>query len=314
VIENSPSGESENGGIVVGNLRKPFSTEQLLTGIRSAFRIRERIEKTALPWEECLEVRRLKSEEEILEALKLRYEVYRELGWIKPSSMEIDIDEYDLRSLIFGAFIYRNGTKELAGSIRIITKQGENTFRRELEKIMLSCGKKLNQTEPVTLPALSSFGISRDDHNLFTPGFGSILSGSGAAVSAEPYELSRLAIKAQYRRNGIGVERRLYELVVTDCCCEQPKRNWFVIAVHPSKSYKYARYGFRRISELGIGPYTEILQPAVLMAWDLQKYLLSPNPFTKTLDLNSLIYRVNHSLLTTLRALPSYPEKVAYQN
>jgi len=274
LFEDYPLGESKTSGIVLENLRKPFGTQRLLSGIRSAFRIKDRIKKTPLPWEECLEVRRLKNEEEILAAFKLRYDIYTELGWIEPSSEEIDIDPYDLN-------ITRNYGIERTGF------------------------------EPTTLPALLSFDISRKDYNSLSSGFATTLSGSGAAVSAEIYELSRLVIKRKYRRNRFGIERRLYELVVTDCCTEQPQRNWFVIAVHPSKSLKYARYGFHKISKLGVKPYKSILQPAVLMSWDLQRYLLMSNPFTKNLELNSLIYRVNDNLLNTLQTEPIYPEKVA---
>ncbi len=311
LFENYPLGESETSGIVLENLRKPFGTQRLLSGIRSALRIKDQIKKTPLPWEECLEMRRLKNEEEILAAFKLRYDTYTELGWIEPSSEEIDIDSYDLKSIIFGAFFHHNGTKELVGSIRIIQSQENNPLRREIENIMRNYGIERAGFEPTTLPALMSFGISRKDYNSLSSGFATTLSGNGTAVSAEIYELSRLVIKRKYRKNRFGIERRLYELVVTDCCTEQPQRNWFVIAVHPSKSLKYARYGFHKISKLGVKPYTSILQPAVLMSWDLQHYLLMSNPFANNLELNSLIYRVNNNLLNTLQTEPIYPEKVA---
>ena len=57
-----------------------------------------------------------------------------------------------------------------------------------------------------------------------------------------------------------------------------------------------------------------ILQPAVLMAWDLQQYLLSPNPFTKNLELNSLLYSVNDNLMNSIHTEPVQPERVSYQN
>ena len=314
LFEDTPSAKNETGGAVLENLRKPFGTQQLLGSIRSALSKKDRIEKTPLPWEKCLEVRRLKNEKEILAAFKLRYEVYKELGWIDQSSEEIDIDPYDFKSIIFGAFIHHNGTKELAGSIRIIRSREKSPLQGEIENIMYSYGIEQANFEPHILPSLLSFGISQEDYGNLSPGFATILSGSGASVSPEIYEISRLVIKEKYQRHRFGIERRLYELVVTDCCSEEPQRNWFVIAIHPSKSSKYARYGFRKISDLGVKSYTGIFQPAVLMAWDLQNYLLTPNPFTKNLELNSLIYRVNGSLLNTLRTVPVYTEKTAYQN
>jgi len=303
LFEDSSSGENKTHGIVLENLRKPFGTQRLLSGIHSALRIKDRIAKTPSPWEECLEVRRLRNEEEILSTFKLRYEVYSELGWIEPSSEEIDIDPYDLKSIIFGAFFHHNGTKELVGSMRIIQHREDNPLRRETENIMRSHGIEV-EFEPLTLPALLSFDISQENYSNLGPGFATIISGNGAFVSDEICELSRLVIKPEYRRNRFGIERRLYELIVTDCCTKQPQRNWFVIAIHPLKSSKYARYGFHEITELGVQTYTDIMQPAVLMSWDLQHYLLAPNPFTETLELNSLIYKVNDSLLNTLQAKP----------
>ena len=80
--------------------------------------------------------------------------------------------------------------------------------------------------------------------------------------------------------------------------------------MHPSNSSKYTRYGFNKVSSLGIKSYTGILQPAILMAWDLQQYLLSPNPFTKDLDLNTLVYKEKGCLLNTLEEKASYKVKV----
>jgi len=313
-LKDPGSAENETGGVVLENLRKPFGVQRLLSSIHSALGKKDRIEKTPMPWEKCLEVRRLKNEKEILAAFKLRYKVYNELGWIDQSSEEIDIDPYDLNSIIFGAFIHYNGTKELVGSIRIIQSRREGPHRLETENILRSLGINQARFEPYALPSLLSFGISKEDYGNFNPGFATILSGSGAPVSSEIHEISRLVIKRKYRKHRFGIERRLYDLVVTDCCTEEPQRNWFVIAIHPSKISKYARYGFRKISELGVKSYTGIFQPAVLMTWDLQHYLLTPNPFTKNMEFNSLIYRVNDNLLYTLQTEPVYSEKTAYQN
>ena len=314
LFEDSHSRKNETGGVVLENLRKPFGVNRLLKGVHSALSIKERIEKAPLPWEEWLEVRKLKNEEEIMAAFKLRYQVYRELGWVDPSDEEIEIDLYDLKSIFFGAFIHHNGTKELVGSIRIIRNRHDSSLRREIEKIMRSYGVEHTKFEPLNLPALLSFGISQQDYKDLGPKFATILSGNGTPVSSEIYELSRLVIKRDYRKSRFGIERRLYELVVTDCCVEQPQRNWFAIGIHPSKSTKYARYGFRKITELGVKSYTGILQPAVLMAWDLQQYLLSPNPFTKNLELNSLLYSVNDNLMNSIHTEPVQPERVTYQN
>jgi len=301
-------------GIVLGNLRKPFGSAELFSGIQSAFRVKEHIEKGPLPWEECLEVRRLKTEEEILSALKLRYQVYREIGYIDSSEKELEFDQYDTNSIILGAIINQNGTKELAGTVRIIKISSNGTNQEELEKVIQHRGIEYpaaSDHEEPDLPACVSFGITPGDLSLFCPGFGSSISDSGIEVSSEICELSRLVIQQKYRRHRLGIERKLFELIVLDCCVDQPRKNWFVIAVHPSKCAKFERVGFRKISALGTKFYTGISQPAILMTLDLGQYLASPNPFTKDLDLNTLIYKVNGKMLSTLEDRSYSVERVA---
>ncbi|HUU27985.1 MAG TPA: hypothetical protein VM123_09245 [archaeon] len=304
------SGKLQADGIILGNLRKPFGIEDLFSNIRSSLLIKDRLEKTPLPWEEYLEVRRLRTEEEILSALKLRYKVYQEIGYINQSPEEIEFDKYDPRSIIFGAFFRHNGTKELAGTLRIIRSNDNGPHYNELKNILRHRSLECSEApayEKSSLPACESFGVAPRDISRFFPGFGSTFSERGINLSSEICELSRLVIRRKYRRHRFGIERKLYNSVIVDCCAEEPKRNWFAIAVHPSNGSKYARYGFNMISSLGIKPYTSISQPAILMAWDLQQYLLTPNPFTKDLALNTLVYKENGCLLSTLGEKASYP-------
>jgi hypothetical protein len=303
VFEISSSGQPESSGIVLNNLRKPFGIAELLSGLQTALQIRKHIESTPLPWEECLELRKLKTEEEIISSLKLRYETYREVGYINSNPEELEFDRYDFNSIFFGAFLHQSGSKELVGSMRIIQQNFTGPHKKELSNILrnLETGDGLIEDErEMVLPAFSSFNMKVEDFSRFCPRFGSTLSSSGEEVSGEIFELSRLVIKKEYWKHRLGIERKLYEMTVVDCCAAAPKRNWFVIAIHPSKSAKYERFGFKNISSLGVKSYIGISQPAVLMTWDLQQYLLSPNPFTKNLDFNTLIYKVNGNLLHTM--------------
>ncbi|RLB13515.1 MAG: hypothetical protein DRG82_15570, partial [Deltaproteobacteria bacterium] len=75
----------------------------------------------------------------------------------------------------------------------------------------------------------------------------------------------------------------------------------------PSKEAKFQRFGFRKISELGMKLYTGINQPAILMALDLQHYLLTPNPFSSKLELNTLFYKVNGRLQETIVEKAKHP-------
>ena len=293
----------ENGGrldgIVLDNIRKPFGMKELDEGLRWAVGLKGRLEHDPALWEDSLEVRELSDKDEIRQALVLRYDVYREVGFLQSSEQGLDIDPFDVKSVIFGAFVNIDGREELAGAIRIIQHSGYGPHRLQIEEIMRDCGMEPNLLESgitSTLPALETFGLTAADCRRYYPDFGTRKSAGRRMVSSQIYELSRLVIKRDYRLNRAGIERRLYELVVAYCCAKNPPSNWFVIAIHPSKVKKYARFGFLSVASLGIKSYTGIEQPAALMIWDLQRYLQYPNPFTAELAENILHYHCNSAL------------------
>ncbi len=267
-------------GIVLDNLRKPFPLPMLLNTIRRSLKTRSWLRWEPSFSEQCLEVRPLTEGAELREAYHLRYQVYREVGYIPPSPEELEIDHYDRRSIIFGAFVREGGQRRMAGTVRIIRRPEGRT-----------------RVEDRSLPATDSFGLSWKDFCRLHRGFGSRCSFSGRAVSPEVCELSRLAILPEFRRHPLGIERRLFELIVVDSCSQGPPRNWFMIAIHPSRKRKFQRFGFRQVPGLGVRDYKDLSQPAILLSLDLQEYLLGPNPFTGDLHLNSLYYRINGRLL-----------------
>lgn len=65
------------------------------------------------------EVRPLERAAELADSFRLRYEVYRRLGYVAPRDSGLDIDEYDACALPLGAFDAR--TRELVGVLRIVT-------------------------------------------------------------------------------------------------------------------------------------------------------------------------------------------------
>ena len=303
-------------GLVLGTISKPFGQDQLCSGIQSSLSLKETLEKPPLPWEEYIEVRRLTTEEEILADLNLRYQVYREVGFIGSRSEEIEIDRYDTRAIIFGAFHNVSGESELVGSIRIIREKSEGPHAGELRRIMQRYGLDIPLSEDsengrASLPALQTFGLSAVELKTVSAGFGTDHSAGGQNVSPEICEMSRLVIKKEYRRRRFGIERRLYEGIVVDCSASKPHRNWFIIAVHPMNTTKYLRYGFTCLEELGVKSYAGLAQPAVLLNLDLQHYLIQPNPFTPSLAVNTLLYQVNGNILTRVQDQPVQLEKVA---
>lgn len=299
------SGESTTG-VVVDRIRKPFGIQELANCLEDALARREELDRSPFPWEQSLRVRVLRNSDELRQALKLRYEVYNEVGYMEASEYGLDLDPFDFKSTIFGAFVTEDGRSELAGTIRIIQHMGFGPHRAQVAEVMKEYGIDPAAAElsalTSSLPALQTFRLGAGDCGRLYPGFASETSSGEQPVSSQAHELSRLVIGNKFRRDRAGMERRMYEMVVAHCCARTPMRNWFVIAVHPSKTRKYVRFGFQNISQLGIKSYTGIEQPAALMVWDLQKYLQMPNPFTGMLDENIIEYNYNSSLVTAFQS------------
>lgn len=300
--EEDPDGESSTG-VVLDNIRKPFGVRELSSCLEGAMGRKVQLESAPFPWEQSLEVRALQSTDELIEALELRYEVYREVGYMETSEYGLDLDPYDFKSTIFGAFINDGERSELAGAIRIIQDTGFGPHRAQVAEVMARYGIDPASAEVGamggTLPALETFRLDIHDCRRFYTGFATETSCSSMPVSSSVHELSRLVISRKHRRNRAGLERRLYEMVIAHCCAARPRRNWFVIAVHPSKTRKYIRFGFQNITQLGIQDYTGIDQPAALMVWDLHRYLQLPNPFNAELEDNIVEYAYRDSLVST---------------
>ena len=63
-------------------------------------------------------IRSIESEEEYLQAYRLRYQVFCEtLGWVPPNSTGLEIDRYDSRAALLGLFSEEN---TLLGLIRLL--------------------------------------------------------------------------------------------------------------------------------------------------------------------------------------------------
>ncbi|MFC1544778.1 hypothetical protein ACFL4X_01290 [Gemmatimonadota bacterium] len=291
-------------GVVIDRIRKPFGIREFADRLDEAVVRRERMELSPFPWEQSLEVRALRTTDELRQALRLRYEVYREVGFMEASEYGLDFDPFDFKSTIFGAFINQGNSSELAGTIRIIQNSGFGPHHKQVAEVMAEYGIDPLAAEcsatGSSLPALQTFRLAPADCRRHYPGFATESSRSGIDVSSHVHELSRLVIGRKRRLDMAGIERRLYELVIAHCCASTPRKNWFVIAIHPSKRRKYIRFGFQDISELGIQSYTGIQQPASLMVWDLHRYLQLPNPFTAELEENIVEYRYRNHLVDTL--------------
>lgn len=291
-------------GLVLDTLRKPFGTRELIGGINSALETGRRIRSRSGEGREWLEIRPLSSADEFEAALALRLAVYRETGFIGDTTRSLEYDSFDSRSVHFGAFIHRGDSHELAGTVRIIRQKmmessGNGELTRAIRRREPGFVPAIAQDGP-GLPSLKTFGLEAGDMGSLRPGFGGRVSATGETVDSEIFEISRLAIAPVRRRRRYGIERRLIQMIVTDSCACSPRRNWFVIAVHPSRRAKFERFGFIEPGDLGVRLYEGLDQPAILMTLDLQQYLSMPNPFSAGLELETLLYRaggyISHNL------------------
>ncbi len=284
-------------GLVLERLRKPFGTRELLGGISSALAVRERLNRHCRPGREWLEIKRLTDDSEIEASLRLRQEVYRETGFIQEGGVPLEYDHYDRNSIHFGAFHVHGGQRELAGTIRIIRRgvEGSSTVSQAVERVVRRYEPDWCESSAPgasqELPALKTFGLGAGELGALLPGFGGRESACGGRAGGEVCELSRLAIARPWRLSRFGIERMLFQMIVVDSMAESVRRNWFVIAVHPSRQAKFERFGFRVLEQLGVRPYAGLNQPAILLTLDLQHYLTTPNPFSASLELELLLYR-----------------------
>src|SRR5262245_13330842 len=73
-------------------------------------------------------IRALETSAELIASYGLRYQMYRELGYIDHRDALLEVDEYDVSSIPFGAFDPVTGA--LIGTLRMITTAPQLEYRR----------------------------------------------------------------------------------------------------------------------------------------------------------------------------------------
>jgi hypothetical protein len=141
------------------------------------------------------EIRMIASVAELVESYRLRHEVYRALGYLQRSNRSgLDIDEYDLSSIPFGAFDVVSGT--LVGTLRLITTERQQDYAHMVEHVVTEVGDDELAAQalgppPRPLPAIVSDEIDRQIVAFNTDGF-------------VVYELSRFIVRPGHRGSGIS--------------------------------------------------------------------------------------------------------------
>ena len=74
---------------------------------------------------------------ELIQSYRLRYEVYRPLGYLGPNRSAMEIDEYDPYSIPFGAIAI--DTREVVGTLRLITNRLQPFYESRIRRILDFC-------------------------------------------------------------------------------------------------------------------------------------------------------------------------------
>jgi predicted GNAT family N-acyltransferase len=195
---------------------------------------------------DTIEVRPLTTVAELAAALRLRYDVYGELGYLRSTNRSrLEVDAYDRFSISFGAF----HAGVLIGTLRLVTDTISPQAGRHAELLAI-CGDdqltaQAHHARAHSLPTSMSSHIATqiDRYN----------------VDRLPVrELSRTIVHASHR--GTGVSRRLVELGLAQASCDGP-----VVLIGSCLSDHvpmYARYGYVALPDTSFDRYDSVGQIA----------------------------------------------------
>jgi GNAT superfamily N-acetyltransferase len=176
----------------------------------------------------------LHSPEELVDAYRLRYEVYHALGYLPESiSCKLEIDEYDRYAIPFGAIAVDSG--ELVGTVRLVTRHVQPFHSQRILRILEVANDAIldaRVTRPRTrpLPSMISRLVEAKIDEFNTEG-------------QDVEEGSRTVIHPAYR--GTGVLRGLMEFFLAYA---MKKGDPVLIAgCLPDHVPLYGRYGFQKL-------------------------------------------------------------------
>lgn len=180
-----------------------------------------------------VEVRPITLPSELIDSLRLRYDVYYGLGYIVDSDVGLDVDEYDECALALGAF---DGiTRELVGTLRVLSIDPRPRCREVVRRVVVQAAcpalsARVTQPRVVPLPSITSDRIARGLRSL--------------NVHDLPIlEMSRCIVRPD--RRGAGISRALVELGMG--LAWHPGPALLIGGCLPEHVPMYARYGFRAL-------------------------------------------------------------------
>lgn len=211
-----------------------------------------RNEVGATPSDSCSrhsEIRTLDTVEELVASFRLRHAVYGALGYLhRCSASGLEIDEYDMFSIPFGAFDPVSG--EMIGTLRLITSELQPEYAYLIDCVLASFAapeltRQVLDQRPYPFPSVISNEIDRQISAFNTEGF---------AVA----ELSRTIVHSDHR--GSGLSRRLMEFGLAYATQVAPAV--LVGSCLPEHVAMYARYGYRKLPGTGLEHFASVGQDA----------------------------------------------------
>jgi N-acyl-L-homoserine lactone synthetase len=185
------------------------------------------------------ELRVITTAAELVESYRLRYEVYRELGYLQCfNRSQLDIDPYDAGSIPFGAFDARSGM--MIGTLRLITTECQPVYEHLINRILTEASDReltdhARAPRPRLLPSIVSDAAEQQIKVYNTESF---------AV----HELSRFIVDPRHR--GSGIARGLVLLGIAHAM--RPAPAILIAGCLPEHNQMHARYGFARLPHTGL--------------------------------------------------------------
>jgi hypothetical protein len=191
---------------------------------------------------------------ELIQSYRLRYDVYRAMGYAPPNRASLEIDEYDPFSVPFGAIAM--DTREVVGTLRLITNRKQAFYEHRIGRILEFCkdealSAQVHRRHRRPTPSITSDLIERKLAEF---------NRDRQAVA----EVSRGITHASYR--GTGVSRGLMEFGFA--YAKTAGEPILVAGCVPEHLALNARYGYRQLPGTGVAVNNVVDRSAITIVCD----------------------------------------------
>jgi len=167
---------------------------------------------------------------ELVLSYRLRHDAYAELGYLPPSPSGLEIDQYDVCAVPFGAFV----DGQIVGALRMIRPARDPRYGDQVDELLTTLGDP-EIARRVLKPRQRLPALANDLRLLKDP----------------VAELSRFVVRPAHRRSGLA--RCLAALALATAAQETHPDPAVLIASCLAKHVKpYAEYGFIPIVDAGL--------------------------------------------------------------